>query len=144
LDCPIYQNKDKSQGRKEDKGKGKKTYISWEDNDMSSSSDTSEENKKKVNLCFMENGTSSSDSVSVCSTDFENYDNLLLVFHETHEEANKLVVIGNKLKSAKNFIESKVKSLEKYLHDAQTKLVNLELICLHATCKCVESSKKKL
>ena len=29
------------------------------------------------------------------------------------------------------------------MHDFQTKLVNLELICLHATCKWVESSKMK-
>jgi len=29
------------------------------------------------------------------------------------------------------------------LHDAQTQLANLELIYLHAFCKCVESSKMK-
>jgi len=29
------------------------------------------------------------------------------------------------------------------LHDAQTQLVNLELICLHASCKCIELVKLK-
>jgi len=65
---------------------------------------------------------------------------LLLAFHETHEEANRLVVIGNKLKNANNFLELNVKSLEKELHEAQTKFVNLEMICLHASYN-VQSSK---
>jgi len=47
------------------------------------------------------------------------------------------------LKSANSFLESKVKSLEKKMHDAQTQLVNLELISLHTSCKCVESNKMK-
>jgi len=68
---------------------------------------------KETNLCFMvSNGGSSSNSISVCSTDYESYDQLLLAFHETHEEANKLVVIGNKLKSPNSFLKSKVKSLQ--------------------------------
>ena len=37
----------------------------------------------------------------------------------------------------------KTKIIEKDLHNAQTKLVNFELICLHASCKFVESSKMK-
>jgi len=77
---------------------------------MSSSSDTSIESEEP-NLCFMADGASKSDSVSICSTDSEDYDQLLLTFHETQEEANRLTFIGNKLKSVNNFLESKVKSL---------------------------------
>jgi len=53
------------------------------------------------------------DSVSICSIDYENYDQLLIAFHETYEKENRLVVISNKLKNANSFLESKVKSLEK-------------------------------
>jgi len=36
---------------------------------------------------------SASDSVSDYSTDSENYDQLLIAFKETHDEANRLVVV---------------------------------------------------
>jgi len=62
---------------------------------MSSSGDTSTKSEE-ANLSFMDiNGRSSNDLVSVYSTDFKSYDQLLLAFHETHEEGNRLVVIGN-------------------------------------------------
>ena len=97
---------------------------------MSSSNDTFAESEE-VNLCFMaSNEGSSSDSISIYYTNSENYDKLLIAFHETHEEDNRFDVIGNKLKSANSYLESKVNFLEKELHDAQTRLVNLELICL--------------
>jgi len=143
VDCPNNLSKDKSMNKKSYKNICKIAYISWEDNDMSSSNDTSPESEK-ANLCFtVNNEGSSSDSVSICSADYENYDQLLIAFKETHDEANRFVVICNQLKSANSFLELKVKSLEKELHDAQTQLVNLELIYLHAFCKYVESNKIK-
>jgi len=45
------------------------------------------------------------DSISICSTDSENYGHLLLAFHVTHMEASRIIVIGNKLKSENKFLE---------------------------------------
>ena len=116
-------------------------YISWEDNVVSSSSDSSTKSEE-ANMCFMVNNEDSiSDSVSNYSTDSESYDQLLIVFKETRDEANRLVVICNKLRSANNILKPKVKSLEKELFKAKTKLVSLELTCLHASIKTCENCK---
>jgi len=46
-------------------------------------------------LCFMVNNEGSSyDSVSDYSTDSESYDQLLIGFKETHDEANKLLLFA--------------------------------------------------
>jgi len=50
----------KSQSRKADKGKDKKAYMYWEDNNMSSFTDISAKSEED-NLCFMEDGASNSD-----------------------------------------------------------------------------------
>ena len=77
VDCPNNQNKEKSASKESGRSKGKRAYISWEENDVSSSSDSSTESEE-ANLCFMVNDEeSNSDSVSDFSTDSENYDQLL-------------------------------------------------------------------
>ena len=43
----------------------------------------------------------------------ENYDQLLVTFKETHDEANRLVVICSKLQKVNNVLAPKVKSLGK-------------------------------
>jgi len=140
IDCPNNQNKDKKVSRKTEKSRGERAYISWEDNDMSSSSDTLAESEE-ANLYFMVNNEESScDFVRICSTDLESYDQLLIAFKETHDESNRLVIC-NQLKSANNLLEPKVKSSEKELHDDKTKLVNLELMCLHASIKTIKIAK---
>jgi len=68
---------------------------------------------------------SASDSISDYSTDFENYDQLLIAFKETHDEANRLAVICNKLNKVNRVLEPKVKALEEELHKAKTDLVSL-------------------
>ena len=119
----------KSASRKSERGKGKRAYISWEENDVSSTSDSSTGSEEE-NLCFMVNDEGSAfDSVSDYSTDSENYDKLLIAFKETHDEANRLVVICNKLNKVKRVLEPKVKAFEKELHKAKTELVSLELTC---------------
>jgi len=85
---------------------------------------------------------SASDSVSDYSTDSENYDQLLIAFKETHDEANKLAVICNKLNKVNRVLEPKVKALEEELHKAKNDLVSLELTCLHASIKTCENCKK--
>ena len=82
------------------------------------------------------------DSVSNFSTDFENYDQLLIAFKETHDEANRLAVICNKLNRVNRVLEPKVKALEEELHKAKTELVSLELTCLHTLIKTCENCKK--
>ena len=48
------------------------------------------------------------------STSFNsaNYSSLLHAFHETHGEANRLVLSNNRLKGLNNWLEGKVKELE--------------------------------
>jgi len=93
VDCPNNQNKEKSASKKSERGKGKKAYISWEENEVSSTSDSSN-GSEEANLCFMVNDEGSvSDSVSDFSTDSESYYQLLIAFKETHDETNRLVVI---------------------------------------------------
>jgi len=142
IDCPNNQNKEKPVSKKSERGRGKRAYISWEENKVSSASDSSTRSEKE-NMCFMVSDEGLiSDSVSDFSTDSESYDQLSITFKETHDEANKLVVICNKLSSANKVLEPKVKSLEEELHKAKTDLVSLELTCLHASIKTCENCKK--
>ena len=88
--------------------------ISWEENEVSSSSDSSTKSEE-ANMCFMLNNEESSyDSVSNYSTNSESYDKLLIAFKPMMKLIG-LVVMWNKLRSANNTLEPKVKSLEKKL-----------------------------
>jgi len=90
-DCPNKEAKEKKSSNKEKKGKSKRAYIAWDENEVSSSSSSSSEDEK-ANLCLMAEGdddSSSSRSVSSCaSLSVENYSQLLQAFKENHEEAN--------------------------------------------------------
>ena len=142
VDCPNNQNKEKSASKKSDKGKGRRAYISWEENDVSSSSNSSTKSEE-ANMCFMVNDEgSNSDSVSDFSIDSENYDQLLIAFKETHDEANRLDIMCNRLNRINRVPEPKVKALEEELHKAKTELVSLELTCLHASIKTCDNCKK--
>ncbi|XP_068466648.1 uncharacterized protein [Phaseolus vulgaris] len=97
MDCPNNQSKDKSASKKVERSKGRKAYISWEENKVSLTSSSSTESEEN-NLCFMvKDEESISDSVSEFSMDYDNYDQLLAAFKETHDEANRIVVICSKL-----------------------------------------------
>jgi len=87
------------------------------------------------------NEDSSSDLVSDYSTDSKSYDQLLIAFIETHDEANRLAIICNQLKSTNNILEPKVKFHEEELHKAKIELVSLELTCLHASIKTCDNCK---
>jgi len=91
---------------------------------------------------MVNNEGSISNLVSDFSTDSESYDQLLITFKETHDEANQLTVISNKLNNANKVLELKVKSLEEEVHKAKTDLVSLELTCLHTSIKTCENCKK--
>ena len=90
----------------------------------------------------MKDEGSISDSVSDFSMESDNYDQLLIAFKETHDEANRLAVICSKLQNVNNILAPKVKSLEEELDKAKIDLVSLELTCLHASIKTCENCKK--
>ncbi|XP_068483130.1 uncharacterized protein [Phaseolus vulgaris] len=58
-ECPNNEVKEKGDFKREKKGKAKKTYIAWDDNDVSSSSSSDDE---EANLCLLASVTSSMDS----------------------------------------------------------------------------------
>jgi len=141
VDCPNNETKEKPASKKVERSKGRRAYISWEENEVSSTSNSSIESEE-TNLCFMMKDEGSiSDSVSDFSMESDNYDQLLVAFKETHDEANRLVVICSKLQNANNVLAPKVKSLEEELHKAKNDLVSLELTCLHASIKTCEKCK---
>jgi len=142
MDCANNQSKDISVSKKVERRKGRKAYISWEENEVSSTSSSSTESEE-INLCFMvKDEESIFDSVSEFSMESDNYDQLFVAFEETHEEANRLAVICSKLPKVNNVLAPKVKTLEEELHKAKTDLVSLELTCLHASIKTYENCKK--
>jgi len=82
-DCPNNENKERGASKKgEKKGKAKRAYIAWQDNEVSSSSSSSGD--EEANLCLMAKGESDISSVSSnTSIKFENYNQLIDAFKET-------------------------------------------------------------
>jgi len=115
----------------EKKGKAKKAYIAWDDNDVSSSSSSDDE---KANLCLLASLTSSMDSTSTSKG--TTYDQLLNAFYETHDEANRLELSLNRLKGLNNWLENKVKDLEEELCKTKEDLENMDLIYKNSSCSC--------
>jgi len=142
MDCPNNQSKDKLASKKVESSKGRKAYISWEENEVSSTSSSSTKSEETNLFFMMKDEGSISDAVSEFSMESDNYDQLLVAFKETHDEANRLAVICSKLQKVNNVLASKVKSLEEELHKDKTDLVSLELTCFHASIKTCENCKK--
>jgi len=139
LDCPNNESKKRVASKKgEKKGKAKRAYIDWQDNEVSSSSSSSA--NEEANICLMAKGESDTSSVSSStSINFENYGQLLDSFKETHEKANRLALLNNRLKGLNNWLESKVKALEEKLENLKNDFENLELIYKNSSCKCDSS-----
>jgi len=83
FECLNNEVKEKGGFKREKKGKAKKAYIAWDDNDVSSLSSSDD---KEANLFLVASITSSVDSTSISKG--TTYDQLLNVFYETHDEAN--------------------------------------------------------
>ena len=65
------------------------------------------QNKKEANMCLMAREEDDASSVSSCpSLNAENYSQLLQAFNETHEEANRLALLNNRLKGLNNWLEN--------------------------------------
>ena len=132
-ECPNKEGKEKKSSKK---GKSKKAYIAWDENEVSSSSSSSSEDEKG-NLCMMARGENDSSSVSSCaSLNAENYSQLLQAFKETYEEANRLALLNNRLKVLNNWLENTVKTLEEELENSKTDFENVELHCKNSSCLC--------
>jgi len=67
----------------------------------------------------------SSSVSSSTSINFENYSQLLDAFKETHEEANRLTLLNNRLKGLNNWLENRVKALEQELENLKNDFENL-------------------
>jgi len=107
--------------------KGKRAYIAWDENDSTTSCSSKEE--EEINLCLM--GKEESEVSSVGSNDSSNsgnYSTLLQAFHETHEEANRLVGVNNRLKGLNNWLKKRVSSLEEELKIVKTDFEHLNMI----------------
>jgi len=84
-DCPNNQIKEKPASKKVERSKGRRAYISWEENEVYSTTSSSTESEE-TNLCFMMKDEGSiSDSVSDFFMESDNYDQLLVAFKETHD-----------------------------------------------------------
>ena len=137
-DCPN-KSKEKKTSCKEKKGKTKRAYIAWDENEVSSSSSSSSEDEK-ANICLVaenDDESCSSSEVSSCdSLNEQNYSELLEAFQETHDEANRLVLSNNRLKDLNSWLEKKLKSLEEDLEKAKSDFEKLENHFKNASCKC--------
>jgi len=69
-DCPNKEGKENKSSNKEKKGKSKRAYIAWDENEVSSSCSSSSEDEE-ANICLIAEGddeSSSSSDVSSCAS----------------------------------------------------------------------------
>ena len=84
----------------------------------------------------MEKEESGSNHVSTSSSNkCESYFQLLDAFQKTHDEAKRVTLSNNRLKSESNWLKEKIKDLENDLHKSNAKFENLELIYQNSSCK---------
>jgi len=99
--------------------------------------------KMKKPICVLWQRMNLNQAVSSnTSINFENYNQLLNAFKETHEEANRLALSNNQLKGLNNWLENRVKALEQELENFKYDFENLELIYKNSFCKCDSSVVK--
>jgi len=130
-ECPNNEIKEKLDFKNEKRGKAKKAYVAWDDNEVSSSSSSDDE---EANICLRAYVSSSMSSSS--SIKGNKYYQLLEAFNETHEEANRLALSHNRLKGLNNWLENIIKSLEEELGKTKEDFENLDLIYKNSSCSC--------
>ena len=127
--CGEQGSKEKKSSHKDKKGKTKRAYIAWDENEVLSSSSSSSE-EKRANICLVaendDESCSSSEVSSCASLNEQNYSELLEAFQETHDEANKLVLSNNRLKDLNSWLKKRVKSLEEDLEKEKSDFEKLE------------------
>jgi len=130
-ECPNNESKEKTNFKGERREKTKKAYITWDDNEVSSSRSSDD---AEANLCLK--GSTSSSMSSSSSVKGNNYYQLLEAFNETHEEADRLALPNNRLKGLNNWLENRVKTLEEELEKSKVDFENLDLIYKNSACMC--------
>jgi len=73
---------------------------------------------------------------STSSSKGNNYYQLFDAFNETHEEANRLALSLNRLRSLSSLLENKVKSFEEELSKTKEYFENLDLVYKNFSCNC--------
>ncbi|KAF1883505.1 hypothetical protein Lal_00044274 [Lupinus albus] len=117
-DCPTLKKKDSySNNFNKNKvnnynNKTKKAYIVWDDNDISSSSDSDKEENAQIALMASHQSEDELDEVSN-SFELHSYDELQEAFNELHDEFLKLSKICSKQKKTIVELESKFNSQNK-------------------------------
>ena len=106
--------------------KAKKTYITWEDNDMDSSRDSKNE---VVNLSLMAKNYESEEEV----TSFDNnlsisFDELQDAFNDLHKESVKLAKLVSFSKKTISNLEKEVLKLNEELENLRTEIKTLKPI----------------
>ena len=138
VDCPK-KGKEKKPSYKEKKGKTKRAYIAWDENEVSSSSSSPSEDEKANIFLTVEDDDESyrSSEVSSCAyLNEQNYSELLEVFQETNDEANRLMLSNNRLKELNSWLEKRVKALEDEIEKSKNDFKNLENHFKNSSCKC--------
>ena len=141
VECPNQPHKNKAPEKKFGKStRERNAYIAWEESDTSSSSSLEKEEKENLYLMARDDSLESSVSSSI-SLIHENYNILLNVLKETHEEANWLALSNNRLKALNNWLENKVSQLEEELMNLKTDFECLEMIHNNCSCDCTKILK---
>jgi len=91
----------------------------------------------EANLCLKASISSSVSSTSSSKGDI--YYQLLKAFKETHEEANNLALLNNRLKGLNNWLETRVKNLEEELDNFRCDFETLDITYKNSFCKCNSS-----
>ena len=73
---------------------------------------------------------------STSSSKGTTYNQLLNVFYETHDEANRLALSLNRLKGLNNWLKKRFKALDEELSKTKEDFENLDLIYKNSSCSC--------
>uniref|UniRef100_A0A151UHU2 CCHC-type domain-containing protein n=1 Tax=Cajanus cajan TaxID=3821 RepID=A0A151UHU2_CAJCA len=121
LECPILKRKMEKSNKKSFKEmKGKKAYITWEENDMDSSSDSENE---VVNLGLMAKDYESEEEVTSSNNDISiSFDELQDAFNDLHKESFKLAKLVSSYKKTISNLEKEISKLNNELDDLKTEI----------------------
>ena len=136
MEYPIYLKRLEKLGKKSNKEKkGKKAYITWEENDTESSSDSENE---VANLSLMAIDGESDEEVTTFNTDLSpSFDELQDAFNDLHEESLRLTKLVTSSKKIISSLEEEISRLNKELDELNIENETLGLIDANSTCsKC--------
>jgi len=107
FDCPVLKRRmEKSDKRNFKEKKEKKAYITWEDNDLDSSSDSENE---IINLGLMAKDYESGEEVMSSNYDLSiSFDELQDAFNDLHKESIKLVKLISHFKKTISCLEMEI------------------------------------